>query len=245
MKKTLAIIVLILAFCSYALAASYVVKPGDSLWKIATSHSTTVNALIEANSLTTTELYPGQVLTIGENNNTYRIQSGDTMYKIAVRLGVSLKSLIEANPQVNPNLIYVGQLIKIPTVQQTIPISNFSVKVVELVNLERAKRGLAPLRLDGRLTEVAQEKAQEMVRNKYFSHTSPSYGSPFEMMQKFGIRYSAAGENIARGQTSPGEVMADWMQSSGHRSNILYPNFDTIGVGHSEDVWVQMFIKAR
>lgn len=253
MKRSLTVIILIIAFCfSSALAASYVVKPGDSLWKIATSYGTTINALMEANNLKSTELYPGQVLTIGETTNTYRVQSGDTMYKIAVKLGVSLQSLLAANPTVNPDLIYVGQQLKIPEVTKqptppadSITVSNFVIKVAEIVNVERAKRGLPALRMDGKLTEVAQLKAQDMVKNKYFSHTSPSFGSPFEMMQKFGISYSYAGENIARGQDSPEEVMADWMQSSGHRSNILNPNFDTIGVGHFQGVWVQMFIKGR
>lgn len=137
-----------------------------------------------------------------------------------------------------------ASLSKAPTTS-IIPVSNFAIKVAELVNVERAKRGLGALNFDGRLTVVAQDKAQDMLRNKYFSHTSPNYGSPFEMIKKYGIRYSYAGENIARGQESPEEVMADWMASSGHRSNILSANFDTIGVGHTQGIWVQMFIKSK
>ena len=82
----------------------------------------------------------------------------------------------------------------------------------------------------------------------YFSHTSPTYGSPFDMMKNFGISYSYAGENIAKGQRSPQQVMNGWMNSSGHRANILSANFTEIGVGYTVDqngttYWTQMFIK--
>lgn len=83
-----------------------------------------------------------------------------------------------------------------------------------------------------------------MQRNKYFSHTSPTYGSPFDMMKKFGISFRTAGENIAMGQRTPEEVVNAWMNSSGHRQNILNPNFTHIGVGYVENgnYWTQMFI---
>ena len=78
----------------------------------------------------------------------------------------------------------------------------------------------------------------------YFSHTSPTYGSPFDMMKKFGITYRSAGENIAMGQRTPEEVVKAWMNSEGHRKNILNSSFTHIGVGHvaSGNYWTQMFI---
>ena len=78
----------------------------------------------------------------------------------------------------------------------------------------------------------------------YFSHTSPTYGSPFEMMRSFGISYRSAGENIAKGQKSPAAVVNAWMNSSGHRANILNKSFTHIGVGYIADgsYWTQMFI---
>lgn len=87
-----------------------------------------------------------------------------------------------------------------------------------------------------------------MKDNNYFSHTSPNYGSPFQMMQDFGIKYSNAGENIAGGQKTPQEVMDAWLNSSGHRANILNKNFTQLGVGYAKGgsygyYWVQMFIK--
>lgn len=84
-----------------------------------------------------------------------------------------------------------------------------------------------------------------MAVNNYFSHTSPTYGSPFDMMKKFGISYTAAGENIAKGQRTPQEVVTAWMNSEGHRANILNKNYTHIGVGFEENgyIWTQQFIK--
>jgi uncharacterized YkwD family protein len=123
-------------------------------------------------------------------------------------------------------------------------IHEYERKVVELTNIERQKQGLKPLQIDENLSKVAREKSLDMQRNNYFSHTSPTYGSPFEMMNKFGITYKTAGENIAKGQRTPEEVVQAWMNSDGHRKNILNPNFTHIGVGYSENgkYWTQMFI---
>jgi len=121
-------------------------------------------------------------------------------------------------------------------------VSEFASQVVSLVNQERAKAGLKALTADAALTRMAAVKAKDMVDNNYFSHNSPTYGSPFDMMKSFGIKYSYAGENIAKGQRSPQEVMKAWMNSSGHRANILSTNFTKIGVGYVNGAWVQEFI---
>jgi uncharacterized YkwD family protein len=110
------------------------------------------------------------------------------------------------------------------------------------VNQERAKAGLNALVSDGPLSDMAMAKAKDMYNNHYFDHTSPTYGSPFNMMTTFGIRYSYAGENIAMGQRSPQEVMTSWMNSPGHRQNILSPNYKKIGVAYYNGEWVQEFI---
>ena len=83
-----------------------------------------------------------------------------------------------------------------------------------------------------------------MQTKNYFSHTSPTYGSPFDMMKAYGISYKSAGENIAMGQRSPEEVVQAWMNSQGHRENIMNANFTHIGVGHvtTGNYWTQMFI---
>ena len=83
-----------------------------------------------------------------------------------------------------------------------------------------------------------------MKDNGYFSHTSPTYGSPFDMMKSFGISYRSAAENIAKGQSTPQQVVNAWMNSQGHRANILNKNYTHIGVGYvkSGNIWTQMFI---
>ncbi|PLR97741.1 hypothetical protein CVD19_08575 [Bacillus sp. T33-2] len=122
--------------------------------------------------------------------------------------------------------------------------SQFEARVVELTNIQRRNNGLRDLVADNQLSSVAQAKSNDMQSKKYFSHTSPTYGSPFDMMRDFGVTYRAAGENIAMGQRSADEVVNAWMNSEGHRKNILNPSFTHIGVGHNENgnYWTQMFI---
>ena len=123
-------------------------------------------------------------------------------------------------------------------------VSEYEKKVVELVNIERAKYGLSALTLNTELSAVARAKSQDMKDKQYFSHTSPTYGSPFDMMKSFGISYKTAGENIAMGYRTPEAVVEGWMNSEGHRANILNSSFKEIGVGHvvSGNYWTQMFI---
>lgn len=115
-------------------------------------------------------------------------------------------------------------------------------EVVKLVNQIRAEAGLKPLTVHTNLTKMAKIKAVEMYNRNYFNHTSPVYGSPFEMMDAFDITYRYAGENIAKGQWSAKEVVQDWMDSPGHRANILNKHYNLIGVGYYNGYWVQEFI---
>ncbi|WP_235427178.1 CAP domain-containing protein [Cohnella kolymensis] len=119
--------------------------------------------------------------------------------------------------------------------------TEFEQQVLQLVNKQRATAGLSPLGMDSNLSKMAMAKAQDMYNNNYFDHTSPTYGSPFEMMGKFRIVFNAAGENIAKGQTSPEQVMNDWMNSEGHRANILNSSFTNIGIAYFKGEWVQEF----
>ena len=177
--------------------------------------------------------------------STYTVVSGDTLWKIASRNQVGVSELISANPQIkNPALIYPGQKLTIPTVTTTAQED----EVIRLVNVERSKQGLQLLTKNWELCRVARYKSADMANKGYFSHTSPTYGSPFKMMESFGIRFSSAGENIAYGQRTPQEVMNGWMNSPGHRSNILSPSYTQIGVGMAKNssgvlYWTQMFIK--
>src|SRR5690625_3861386 len=123
-------------------------------------------------------------------------------------------------------------------------LNQFEQQVFELTNQERLKNGLNALQVDYELSRVAQEKSRDMQINRYFDHNSPTYGSPFDMMRAYGINYRSAGENIARGQRTPEEVVNAWMNSPGHRANILNSSFTHIGVGYVEkgNYWTQQFI---
>ena len=118
----------------------------------------------------------------------------------------------------------------------------------ELINAQRVANGLDPLTIDSNLSVKARIKSADMKQNNYFSHTSPTYGSPFTMMKQLGIAYQSAGENIAAGYRSPEDVVDGWMNSPGHRANILNSGFRKIGVGYVNapatvytHYWVQMF----
>ncbi|MCP3030929.1 CAP domain-containing protein [Halobacillus sp. A1] len=117
-------------------------------------------------------------------------------------------------------------------------------QVVQLTNEAREEQGLEPLKFSKEVTKVAQEKSEDMSENNYFSHTSPEHGSPSQMLQDNGVDFRAAAENIASGQRSPEEVVEGWLNSEGHRKNIMNENMTEIGVGFEEDgnYWTQMFI---
>ncbi|MFZ3579457.1 SafA/ExsA family spore coat assembly protein [Virgibacillus sp. DJP39] len=173
---------------------------------------------------------------------TYTVKSGDTMWKIAVKYRVGVTEIIEANPQVeNPDLIYPYQKLNIPSFSS---IKRIEHQVIQLTNQERANYGLPALKPEWQLSRVARHKSNDMRDIGYFSHTSPTYGSPFTMMRNYGIDYRSAGENIAKGQQTPRAVVRAWMNSAGHRKNILSNNFTHIGVGYASDgrIWTQMFI---
>lgn len=119
-------------------------------------------------------------------------------------------------------------------------------RILQLVNAERQKAGASPLKANGEVAGLARTKSQDMVNNNYFSHQSPTYGSPFDMLKNGGVSYMYAGENIAINQTADGAFKA-WMNSEGHRKNILNPNFTELGVGiapkgNGSYVYTQLFI---
>lgn len=175
----------------------------------------------------------------------YTIQPGDTLWKISVKYSVGLSELIAANPQIqNPALIYPNQRVLIP--QRDPNALSMEEQVIELTNRERTQRGLPALTPNWQLSRVARYKAEDLHNNNYFSHYSPVYGSPFDMMNSFNIHFTTAGENIAMGQRTPESVVSSWMNSAGHRANILNRGFSEIGVGYFNSggtpYWVQMFI---
>ena len=174
---------------------------------------------------------------------SHTVAAGDTMWKLAVTYQVGTSEIIQANPQIsNPNLIYPGQVLSIP--QTDASVTQYEAEVIRLVNNIRKQNGLSPLTANWELSRVARYKSQDMADRNYFSHTSPTYGTPFQMIKAFGLSYRTAGENIAYGYASPQKVVDGWMNSSGHRANILNASYTQIGVGYvaKGNYWTQMFI---
>ena len=188
------------------------------------------------------------------------------MWRIAKRYKVPFNKILELNKHYpNQSLIHPTDKIELPEGEhgQSTELDNSSEgtetaaeadvttqakQVLDIVNQERSKQGLKALTLDNELTNVATLKAQDMADKGYFDHNSPTYGSPFDMMQRFGVQYTSAGENIAAGQQTAEEVMNSWMHSSGHRANILNADYEKIGIGFVKGgqygtYWVQLFKK--
>lgn len=119
-------------------------------------------------------------------------------------------------------------------------------EVFDLINKQRTANGLQALKIDNEVQRVARIKAQDMVNNNYFAHNSPTYGTPFQMLNSFKISYKSAGENIAGNSSNSGAVTA-WMNSSGHKANILNSSYNYTGIGVVSSnkcgkIYVQMFI---
>lgn len=134
-----------------------------------------------------------------------------------------------------------SQVVVAPT-----DISQDEQTLLGLVNKARKDEGVEPLAFDANLLKTARLKAKDMADNNYFSHTSPTFGSPFDMMRQYGITFKTAGENIAGNQTIEGAFKA-WMNSDGHKKNILNSGFNLVGIGVASSntygkILVQQFI---
>ncbi|MCM3585513.1 SafA/ExsA family spore coat assembly protein [Mesobacillus maritimus] len=184
------------------------------------------------------------VPTVSSAQQVHTVSPGDTMWKISVWYKVGLSEIIGANTHIkNPALIYPGQRITIPSITE----KSIENQVIQLTNQERAKHGLKPLTADWQVSRVARHKSADMRDKNYFQHNSPTYGTPFNMLKSFGVSYRSAGENIAAGQPTAQAVVKAWMESPGHRANILNSSYTHIGVGHASggsygNYWTQMFI---
>lgn len=133
-----------------------------------------------------------------------------------------------------------------PLKQNTATQAGLAEQVLTLVNQERAKVGAPPLAFDQQATDAAKVHSEDMRAQNYFSHTSPDGFAPADrLIAVKASGYTNTGENIALGQTSAAQVMNDWMNSAGHRANILNPEFTHLGVGIAEPgpYWTQVFLK--
>ena len=186
------------------------------------------------------------VLTVPASaSGRYVAGQGDTLSAIAVRSHVCLHEVCAYNPQYKAfGALQTGAIVAVP-VNRT-ELRSMEKEVVRLINAERDARGLSPLRSVPRIARISRKKAVDLRDNNYFDHTSPTYGTPFEMLRHFSVTYHYAGENIAKGYDTPEQVVQAWMASKGHRQNILNPNYTKIGVGCIDGIsgpyWVQLFI---
>lgn len=119
-------------------------------------------------------------------------------------------------------------------------------ETLDLINAYRKENGLSELKTFSKLQDVAKLKAEDLVKNEYFSHTSPNLGTPFEMLQSNNVEYIIAGENLA-GNTTPERAVEAWINSNSHRENILEEDFEYTGICVIESpvygrVFVQLFV---
>ncbi|BBI36402.1 CAP domain-containing protein [Cohnella abietis] len=197
--------------------------------------------------------------------NMHVVQKNESIADIAERYHVDIGDFLRANPDISKNIneppssgnegtkapqqsadapLKQDETVKIPANES---MTGYESEVLKLTNQERQKAGLAACAgTDSSLNRSARAKSEDMAANNYFSHESPTYGDPFAMMRNFGVQYQSAGENIAKGQPTPQEVVTAWMNSPGHRANIMNGSYTHLGVGYvvknGEAYWTQQFI---
>ncbi|MBO7745153.1 LysM peptidoglycan-binding domain-containing protein [Paenibacillus sp. MWE-103] len=223
-------------------SVTYKVTSNDTLYQIARQYGIDLKALIGANPSIANPnvIWPGIIVKVptsggwypstgtGTGTNAGSNSNAGTGSNTGTGTGTNAGTGTTANPSTG-------------TGTSTTDKSQFASQVVTLVNKERANAGLPALKSDALLTKVAMDKAKDMYAKNYFDHNSPTYGSPFDMMRAYGVNYSYAGENIAKGQRTPQEVMTAWMNSAGHKANILGSHYGKIGVAYYNGEWVQEF----
>lgn len=149
-------------------------------------------------------------------------------------------TITENSTEITTN--YITETLTETTTDMVNQYSEFVCKVLELTNNERAKCNIAPLKMEDALCKAAQDHASDMAENNYFSHTSLDGRTMIERINKYS-KYNCYGENIAMGQINPEQVIKDWMNSEGHRANILNSEFTKIGIAYNKNgnYWVQNF----
>lgn len=126
----------------------------------------------------------------------------------------------------------------LPTQPPELPPSQKKAQLLNIINQERQKNGIASLGYNSALDQAAQEHAEDMIKNNYFSHTGRDGSTPADRAIRAGYSTGWVGENIAKGSTSPSQIFSMWMGSSGHRQNMLNPAWKSAGVGVASTIWV-------
>lgn len=171
---------------------------------------------------------------------------------IATVIGITASTMAPANAQwwrrpTRPTPTPTQQPVQQPVAQN----GSFQQQILSLVNIERSKAGLQPLTLNSKLNQAAQNHTNDMISKGYFSHTSPSGSTMTSRVNAVGYAYSRIGENIAAGGSTASATMTQWMNSPGHKANILNPAFRELGVGYGPSgdqyrhYWTQVFGTAR
>lgn len=203
----------------------YIVSSGDTLQNIAARYNSTEQEIIRANSLDSTTLRRGQVLVIPSGTSTPD----------------------QPDPEPDPTPEPTPEPDPEPEPPQNSQLTQDEQLMFDRVNEERTTRGLQPLQIDMELVKLARMKSQDMVDLGYFSHQSPTYGSPFDMMRAAGVSYTRAGENIA-GASQTERAHVNLMNSPGHRANILNSSYTHVGIGIVDGsrygkIYTQLFIR--
>jgi uncharacterized YkwD family protein len=187
--------------------------------------------------------------------NQHVVQKNETLGDIVERYHINIDEFLKLNPKLKQNIsadpqgsvdvpIEPNQTVKLPANES---LTGYEAQVLTLTNQERQKAGLSSCQgNDSNLNRSARAKSEDMAAHNYFSHQSPTYGDPFAMMRNFGVQYHSAGENIAKGQPTPQEVVTGWMNSPDHRANIMNGSYTHMGVGYvlknGQAYWTQQFI---
>ena len=191
-------------------------------------------------------------------SNKFVIKKEISPREFALRFHVNLDDFYASNPNLDPNNDQAtkptepnqdipNNVVNVPTNDSTM--SEYEKEVVALTNKARVNAGLKPLTADtGNLQKSARAKSDDMAKYNYFDHNSRTWGSPFDEMKQMGVTYTSASENIASGQKTPSEVVNSWLNSAGHRANIMNASFNRIGVGYAiskdgKTYWTQQIIQ--
>ena len=189
-----------------------------------------------------------QVVTTVKKNEYIRVFAGvGNWYIVQVEgdyIGAVSKKYVKP---IYPNSSNTDSTNNNQSTTQTSTMNSDEQEVFNLINQQRTNNGLSVLKIDNEVQRIARIKAQDMVDNNYFSHNSPTYGSPFDMLNSFKVSYQSAGENIA-GNSSNSDAVTAWMNSSGHKANILNGNYNYTGIGVVSSskygkIFVQIFIQ--
>ena len=226
MKKLLFILSFFIAFISESIAASSVLAPGFTRCTVNTTSLNLRCGPSKDYSIVKVLKYGTELKAIGRISNWYIVQTNDDT--IGMVSGWYITPLDYANNNISNNNTASNDNTN--TNVASLSMTEDEETIFYLVNEARRNAGLPELKVDKELLRLARIKEQDMVDNNYFSHNSPTYGTPFQMIKNFGISYKSAGENIA-GHSTAKNAFDAWMNSSGHKANILGNSFNYTGIG--------------